>query len=203
MRKVYAILAASLAANLALVPVLWNEHLRQTYRQTVAHYKAKAVAPNTVFLGDSVTAGGYGFNRLDDLNLATSGLQTYQIAAALPEAVASYAPRHVVVMAGTNDAIEGPIDQTEITGLWQEICAEPRVLVTLATPAADPEINARINQVNAIAGNACRAEGRTVIALGQLRGPDGLMRPEYTVDGVHLSDAAYAVWRSALAVQGI
>lgn len=37
MRKVYVILAALLAANLALVPVLWNEHLRQTYRQTVAH----------------------------------------------------------------------------------------------------------------------------------------------------------------------
>ena len=183
-----------------LVPVAYSEYLRFTYTQTLAKWAAKAVPPKSVFIGDSVTAGGRSFNDWRDVNLASNGLQTYQIAASLPAALA-LSPRHVVVMAGTNDAVEGPIDPAELAGLWRTICAEPKVVVTLVSPTTSDVLNARIAQLNSITRRQCG--GRKIINLSALAGKDGRIRPQYTVDGTHLSPAGNAVWQAKLRRIGI
>src|SRR5687767_6751546 len=104
-----------LAQSVLLAPVVYSSHLRFTYVQTLARWLAKAVPPETVFIGDSITAAGQSFNDLRSINLASNGLQTYQIAGEIPKAL-SFKPRHIAVMAGTNDAGEGPIDAQEMSG---------------------------------------------------------------------------------------
>jgi lysophospholipase L1-like esterase len=162
----------------------------------------RPIAPDVVFIGDSITAGGRSFNDVTSINLATNGLQTYQVAANLSMALA-YRPQHVVVMAGTNDAIEGPIDRREIQGLWEHICAEARVVVTLVPPSRSSTLNAKLDELNVIAREVCNSRNRPVISLAGLRGPDGLIQEQYTTDGVHLTPAAYAVWRAELRNLGL
>jgi len=202
MRRKYLIiiLSLSLLFNVFLLPLLVNEYLRFTYSQTLAHWRSKFIPPNSVFLGDSITAGGRGFNRSGDINRGSNGLLTYQIAAGIT-AAEIYSPRHIVVTAGTNDAIKGRIDVAEHKALWPKICADPKVIITLAPPTAILELNQRLAQVNQIARGACK--GHPIISLDTLRGSDGLIQSRYTVDGVHLSAPAYVIWRSLLAEKGV
>lgn len=90
------------------LPYPYQPNLRFNYVQTLSRWFAKAVPPNTVFIGDSITSAGMQFNSLRSINLGSSGLQTYQIAGQLEKA-RSFEPRHISVMAGTNDAGETPI----------------------------------------------------------------------------------------------
>lgn len=196
----WLVVSAVLLEAVLLAPVLYDVDLRFAYTQTLARWLSKAVAPNTVFIGDSLTAGGRNFNDLRDINLGSNGLQTYQIAANMTKAL-TFAPRHVAIMAGTNDAIEGPIDEAEITRLWRTICAQPKIVVTKVTPTASDELNSRIDEINRIIGVECK--GRPIIDLGLLAGPNGKVQPRYTADGVHPSSAAYATWRAALRRYGI
>lgn len=44
--------------TMLLVPIAYSPWLRSDYIQTIARWYAKAVPPPTVFIGDSITAGG-------------------------------------------------------------------------------------------------------------------------------------------------
>jgi hypothetical protein len=195
-------LGASLLVNLLLVPVLVNRHLAFVYTQTLAHWKSKLIPPDAVYIGDSLTAGGRGFNRETDINLGSNGLMTYQIASLLPTAKA-YKPNHIVVMAGTNDAIRGAIDETEIRKLWTDICSDPRIVVVLAPQSRSANLNERLQGLNVISKSVCEAQKRPIISLDALAGSDGLIKQEYTIDGVHLTDAGYEIWRAKLRDLGI
>ena len=197
-----SILIASLVANLFLLPLLVNGHLQFIYRETIANWVAKVVHPNVVFIGDSITASGRLFNSARTINLGSNGAQTYQIAATIKNANA-YSPNHIAIMAGTNDAIEGEIDIAEITGLWDQITREPRIVITLVPHTRSKALNSRIDKVNAIALAAARKRQRPVISLTELTGPDGLIQDRYTVDGVHLTPAALAIWNAKLRAVGI
>lgn len=196
------VLVISLLMNLLLVPLLANGHLAFVYMQILAHWKSKLIPPSTVYVGDSLTAGGRSFNHISDINIASNGLQTYQIAAVLTKA-REYKPDHIVVMAGTNDAIRGPIDETDIKKLWTEICADPKVVVILPPQSRNEILNERLNKVKVIANSVCENQKRPIISLDALNGMDGLIKPEYTVDGVHLSPAGYEILRARLREKGI
>lgn len=197
-----SILIVSLVANLFLLPLLVNSHLQHTYRATIAHWVAKVIRPNTVFIGDSITASGRQFNSARTINLGTSGAQTYQIAAMIKNANA-YSPNHIAIMAGTNDAIEGEIDIAEIIRLWDEITREPKIVITLVPHTKSKLLNARIDKVNAIALAAAQKRHRPVLSLPELAGPGGLIQDRYTVDGVHLTPAGLAIWKAKLRGLGI
>jgi hypothetical protein len=76
-----------------------NHHLRNVYRQTLAHWLSKVVPPPTVFIGDSIMTGGMWFDDIRNINLASNGLITDQIAGNLTLAQA-YHPKRIVIMAG-------------------------------------------------------------------------------------------------------
>jgi len=195
-------LSISLLVNVFLVPVVANSYLGFVYVQTLAHWKSKIIPPNTVYLGDSLTAGGRSFNHQTDINLGSNGLQSYQIAAMLPKA-REYKPDHIVVMAGTNDAIRGPIDEAQARTIWAEICSDSKVVVILAPHSRSPSLNERLNTINVIAKSTCEERQRPIISLDELAGNDDLIKPEYTVDGVHLTPAAYDILRGRLRTKGI
>lgn len=105
-------------------------------------------------------------------------------------------------MAGANDAFKGPVDLVEIQDLWQTICKENSIVVTLATPTASDIFNSRIAQINAVVREEC-ADRPVIDLTPALADRHGRIKTGFTVDGVHLSDAAISVWRSALAKHGI
>lgn len=197
-RTVLAVLAAG--ELLLLLPLAKDEHLRFAYTQTLARWAAKVRHPQTVFLGDSVMAGGMSFNHLLDINLGSNGLQTYQIAAAIEKANA-LSPDRIVVMAGTNDAIEGPIDRDEITALWRRMCADKRLIVTLPPPTAVTIFNDRLDQIRGIIVRECRS--RPVIAVHGFADSRGRLPADATVDGVHPTRAFYLQWARQLAALGV
>jgi len=185
--------ALALILAIALAPVAVNHHLRNVYRQTLAHWLAKVIPPPTVFIGDSITAGGQWFDNVRNINLAANGLLTDQIVKYLPTAKA-YHPKRIAIMAGTNDAARG-FDADKIRGLWEAICKEPSIVITLAPPSRDNAVNQRIDQINHIAMESC--PGKPVIAL-DLADESGQLRPEFTLDGTHLGPRAYKLWIIAL-----
>jgi lysophospholipase L1-like esterase len=178
---------------LALAPVAVNSHLRNTYRQTLAHWLSKVVPPPTVFIGDSIMTGGMWFDDLRNINVASNGLVTEQIAGNLKLAQA-YRPKRIVVMAGMNDAIRG-FDPERIRQLWSEMCKEPSLVVTLVPPTKHDEINRKIEQINNIILEAC--QGMPVIRLN-LADDSGRIKPEYASDGVHIGPKGYEKWIAEL-----
>ena len=183
-----------------LAPIAYSPYLRFDYTQTLARWLAKAVPPDTVYVGDSITAAGRSFNDVRSINLGSNGLMTRQIAGNIPKA-SSFSPRHIAIRAGTNDAGDGPIDAARLAAEWRNICADPRIVVTKPTPTASLELNARLVQIDAIISAECK--DRTVIDLRRLAGKDGRALPRYTIDGIHPSDEALAIWRSELEKHGI
>jgi hypothetical protein len=73
-----------------------------------------------------------------------------------------------------------------------------QVTITLIPPTASPTYRERIGEMNGYLRSAAEAKGMRIIDLGPSLAPSGLLSPAYTTDGVHLSDSAYAVWRSEI-----
>ena len=188
-----SILILSLALTAVSFPIAENFHLRNVYRQTLAHWLSKLAPPPTVFIGDSITAGGQWFDDVRNINLGANGLLTDQIVKYLPTAQA-YHPKRIVIMAGTNDAARG-FDADKIRNLWETICKEPAIVITLAPPSLDDEVNHRIDQINRITLDGC--PGKSVITL-DIGDEQGRLRPEFTLDGTHLGPKAYEQWTSLL-----
>jgi hypothetical protein len=187
-------IAAALAC--ALAPVVINTNLRWTYEQTVANWLAKVVAPNRVFIGDSLTAGGGDFGRFGNINLGITGASTRQIAQMI-ERAKLYHPRQIFVMAGMND-IDAGADIATLVPAWRAIVADKRVVVVLVPHTRSAAASERIDQLNAIVQSIAKQAGRPVIEIPGFTGRDDLLLPEMTTDGVHLTSAAYAKWREAL-----
>lgn len=187
MRTIAIILA------IALAPVAVNIHLLNVYRQTLAHWLSKVSPPPTVFIGDSIMTGGMWFDDLRNINLAANSLRTDQIAKLLPRAQ-SYHPKRIVIMAGINDAIYG-FDPEKIRGIWQTICKEPSIVVTLVSPSKSDELNHDVDRINRIITEAC--QGRPVVAL-DVADEHGRLRPEFAADSVHLSRKGYERWIKSL-----
>jgi lysophospholipase L1-like esterase len=190
-------LISSLALNaVLLVPLTANKHLRWTYAQTLSIWLSHFRQPNYVFLGDSLTAGGRMFDRIDTINLGQTGLTTHQIAGGI-QGTNKYHPRHIVVMAGTNDAFD-EFDEGLMRKDWDTIAAEPRTIIFLAPPTRNSQANQRLTRINPIAVQAAAKNHKQPRVLTELRDTDGLLRASYSVDGVHLTDDAYQFWEQRL-----
>jgi lysophospholipase L1-like esterase len=190
--------ALALVLALALAPVAVNSHLRNVYRQTLAHWLAKVVPPPTVFIGDSIMTGGMWFDDLRNINLASNGLITEQIAGNLKLAQA-YRPKRIVIMAGMNDALRG-FDPDKLRTLWETICKEPVIVVTLIPPTKNDDLNRNIDDINRIILESMN--GHPVIKL-DLAGEDGRIMPEFAADGIHIGPKAYEQWIAKLRAAAI
>jgi lysophospholipase L1-like esterase len=191
--------------TLIAVPLFYNPHLRAQYVNLLANWAAKVRPPTFALIGDSITAGGgvWGWRLADEplgaINFASSGLTLQQIAG-LSDKALSLHPRYLLIEGGINDILLDHDPSRWAVGL-ENIArnaarANARIVLTLPLPTAIAEDNAGMLVIR----DRLRHEFPAAICVDATRAlaPTGLLRPEYTVDGVHLTEAGYRVWATQI-----
>ncbi|MBU1377169.1 MAG: SGNH/GDSL hydrolase family protein [Alphaproteobacteria bacterium] len=170
-----------------------------------------AAGRQVVFMGDSITQG-WGLADADFfahgwVNRGISGQTTPQMLARFQADVAALKPRAVHIMAGTND-VAGNTGPTSVDAIQNNVIA----MVTIAKAnhmavvlASIPPAKAfnwaptlkpadQIRGLNDWLKTYAAKEGLTYVDYyASLATPDGGMKPELTLDGVHPNAAGYVV----------
>jgi lysophospholipase L1-like esterase len=160
----------------------------------------------TAFVGDSLTEQGDWQAVLPGqhvLNFGVGGNTSDDLLDRIDEVVAA-GPSTVVLEIGTNDfAWRLPVEEvvTNIEHVLTELRAklpDARVVVQSILPRQSDYahivtiVNRQIEAFTPTVG------GEYLDVWPALAGDDGGLRPEFTVDGLHLSDAGYAAWYELL-----
>ena len=209
-RALPVFLWAWFALTLPVVTVLTlNEYSRFTLLQTCAHWRGKWLGSDSVFIGDSLTAGGrnwgwrLGRGPFSSRNLAASGCTVRQVQAQAREAL-KYKPARVFVMVGTNDLLEERDeaavlrDCETLLHILSASWRPPRIVVTLVPQTAYEKYSEKVRVFNRRLRELCQSQAVEVVDLTPQIAPQGVLLPQYSLDGVHLSAAAYQVWTKAL-----
>lgn len=164
-----------------------------------------------IFMGDSITEGwkygDSGFYTHGWIDRGISGQTTPQMLLRFPSDVLALHPRVVHIMAGTNDIAgnSGPttLDQIEANIAAMVTLAKAakiRVVIAAVPPATafkwTPDIKPAplIAQLNARLKALATREKVIFVDYARVIGmPDGAMKPELSLDGVHPNAAAYAL----------
>lgn len=180
-----------------------------------AQQEREAVHPrNIVMLGNSLTERGAWADILQDslvLNRGIGGDCVAGMTARLGAIVAGK-PRAIFLMAGVNDLIFSKITPEALLGQYERLLdairtTSPRTTVFIQSllpldEAQNKEYfagkNAHIETFNALLRETARRRGLDYIDIRSRMARDGKMPAEYTVDGIHLNAAGYAVWSDVL-----
>lgn len=169
---------------------------------------------NIVMLGNSLTERGAWADILQDslvLNRGIGGDCVAGMTARLGAIVAGK-PRAIFLMAGVNDLIFSKITPEALLGQYERLLdairtASPRTTVFIQSLLPLDETqneeyfagkNVHIETFNALLRETARQRGLDYIDIRSRMARDGKMPAEYTVDGIHLNAAGYAVWSDVL-----
>lgn len=169
---------------------------------------------NIVMLGNSLTERGAWADILQDslvLNRGIGGDCVAGMTARLGAIVAGK-PRALFLMAGVNDLIFSKITPEALLGQYERLLdairtASPRTTVFIQSLLPLDETqneeyfagkNVHIETFNALLRETARQRGLDYIDIRSRMARDGKMPAEYTVDGIHLNAAGYAVWSDVL-----
>jgi lysophospholipase L1-like esterase len=168
------------------------------------------VSARVVFLGDSITDywgshNGKWFPYAGWINRGIGGQTTQQLLLREKQDALDLHPRAIVLEGAGNDMRLGftPEEIRDNLLSMGELAESHgvRVFVAQMTPVCDCvrpltglRTVERIRQLNSLIEAMCHDKRWTVLPLNQpLAGPDGTMRADLTVDGVHPNDAGYAL----------
>ena len=183
---------------------LVNPTVRNNNLNIAAHYRSKVVPIDTVFIGDSITAGGgqWSFRihktPLNAYNLASSGATMGQISKQADEAIA-YSPEAICILGGTNDVFDKryDIDHTiaEFDDLLTKVSkANIACIVTLVPYTRSANAANTIKTLNHRIETICNRHNAKVIDLNPTIAPENVLLRQYSTDQVHFSEAGYDVW---------
>ena len=162
--------------------------------------------PEIVMLGDSLTEWGNWHELVPEfrvINRGIAGDTSFGVLERLQEVI-DRRPKLVFVMVGTNDLGLQVQPDTLLRNLREIVT---RLRAASITPVAQSilfrgrwlqEDNTTIAAVNADLAAVCAAHGIRFLDLNPLMAPNGWLPDEMTYDGVHLTAAAYKVWREAV-----
>lgn len=180
-----------------------NQHFHFIFFEILSHYCCKISGAKAVVVGDSIAAGGrhwdfeIGLLPLRTKNLAGNGYTISQVAGQVVDAK-KYEPQWLVVFGGTNDAFqlrEGRISLGQIRedlGKLLDAAAPVPVVYVLPPPTEHADVNATLETVRGEIVAVLRERGVPFVDSVQLLGnKQGLLKKEYSSDGVHLKAAAY------------
>ncbi|MEU2739432.1 GDSL-type esterase/lipase family protein [Streptomyces sp. NPDC007095] len=200
----------------ALRPVLWTvlsrfgqQIQRQNQRMRVSQFDLLGAPPHrVVFLGSSITEGGRWdewFPELPTRNRGVGGDTVDDVAARLDSALNQ--PLKINLLIGANDLrdLVEPTGVDDIAARMERLVARIRTTV----PQAPLYLNSVMPRAQVYATNvralnrhyariADRAGATYVDLWSALAGPDGALRPEFTLDELHLTGAGYRAWVEVL-----
>lgn len=185
------------------------------YSAKRAQQEHVAVQPqHIVMLGNSLTERGAWADLLQDSLVVNRGIGGDCVAGMTARlgAIVAGKPRALFLMAGVNDLIFSKITPEALLGQYERLldairAASPRTTVFIQSLLPLDEVqneeyfagkNARIEAFNALLRDMARQRGLDYIDIRSRMVRDGKMPAEYTVDGIHLNAAGYAVWVDVL-----
>ena len=163
---------------------------------------------NIVFAGDSLTDYCEWNEILGDISVANRGIAGDVSEGLLNrlDTVISCEPMKIFIMIGTNDLTHN-IEVDEIIENYRVIIAElhgalPDCVVYLESvlPTSNAVKNQKIQELNGKANSYAEKYDYVefIDLYGEFVGSDGLIQSEYTIEGVHLTDAGYDLWMSLI-----
>jgi lysophospholipase L1-like esterase len=176
------------------------------YEARAAQFRELSGRPEIVMLGDSLTESGNWHELVPEFRVINRGIAGDTSSGVLDrlEEVIARRPKLVFLMIGTNDIGLGVPPETLLRNL-REIGARLR---GAAIPTVAQSIlfrggwlqadNAAIAAVNAEWAAFCAAQGVRFLDLNALMAVNNRLPDTMTYDGVHLTAAAYRVWRDAV-----
>jgi len=162
-----------------------------------------------VFLGDSLIYGGAwreAFPDVDVVNLGVRGDTIFDVSARLDEL---RNPRvhvaKILLLIGTNDALlrlpghELAGRHTFLVNRLREVVPDA-TLVLMTLPPCGADRGQIVRTANdAIRETAAANQLALVDLYPRFAAADGSLREEYSLDGIHLNEAGYALWSEMLA----
>ena len=169
---------------------------------------------NIVMLGNSLTERGAWAEYFPEAHVINRGIGGDCVAgmAARLDSIVAGRPRAIFLMAGVNDLIFSTIAPEALLRQYERlldrIAAEsPATQVFIQSPLPLDEArnepyftgkNARIEAFDRLLRRMAARRGLKFIDIRSRMLRDGKLPAEYTVDGIHLTPAGYAVWVEAL-----
>jgi len=175
--------------------------------RTESFYEEFAVSPGEyVFLGDSITRGGFWEEMFPSAPIKGRGVggdMTRDLLARL-DAITSGMPGRIYLMIGTNDLFVG-VPRDEILANVRELIERVRrespatELYVQSVLPRGAEFRERIVDLNTELESLVLTSGGSYIDLYALFvDPDGSLRDDYTNDELHLNGLGYRRWQQAL-----
>ena len=179
---------------------------RSHYQERIAEFtQSPLVCGEVVMLGDSLTERYNWSGSLDTSqivrNRGIAGDTSDGVLVRLDEIAASR-PHAVFLLIGTNDIWSNNSPKKTVANIEKIIRAlrtdNPRLPIFLETVfplRSEPARNGKVKSINALLANlASTAKVTLVDTYGVLVDERGLLRSQYTDDGVHLTSAGYKAW---------
>jgi lysophospholipase L1-like esterase len=169
---------------------------------------------NTVMLGNSLTERGLWAEYFPGRAVVNRGIGGDCVSGmtARIESITEGQPRAIFIMAGVNDLIFSKITPEHLLRQYERLLdiiskKSPRTRVHIQSLLPLDEArntqyftdkNARIALFNSLLRRLAAERGLDYIDVWSRMAHDGRLPDEYTVDGIHLNAAGYAVWSETL-----
>jgi lysophospholipase L1-like esterase len=172
----------------------------------IAHYRDLRGSADIVMLGDSLTEGGNWHELVPEyrtINRGISGDTSSSVLDRLQEVI-ERRPKVVFLMVGTNDISLGVPPKVLLTNLREIVTRLRDASITLVAQSIlfhggwQQASNDTIAAVNAEWAAFCATQGVRFLDLNALMAVNSRLPDAMTYDGVHLTAAAYRVWRDAV-----
>jgi lysophospholipase L1-like esterase len=188
----------------AKVDLAYVQKLRQNWHTLLT---APADSAEIIFSGTSITQGfplQLAFNNPHIINAGVGGSETRYTLSQVKQLV-KRKPFKLFLETGINDLSHYRKTDTvfkrfvKITQAVKSGSPGTVLYVQSVFPTAYPDLNNRIISYNQRVSNYCQLHQIAYINLYPLFLKNGFIDPELTLDGIHISDKGYAVWKSGIA----
>lgn len=211
-RKSVLVLAASLALAIGLLlPVVGLDNVRSTYLNEISSKIAVYRQPAIVVTGDSLAAGGtpwfikLGKAPFSVVTVAKGGLTSEQLLPVV-QGAAKLHPHILAINAGTNDVgMRNYNEDQSVSDVLQlvDVAAQSgaKVIFTLPPPVDDPQRSKATYNLATRLLPLLRQRNVSTVNLWDEMAPNGTLRKDLSLDGIHFTPNGYEVWAKHLKSQ--
>jgi hypothetical protein len=204
-KKFLIILSVAVNILIALPAIIFLTNSEAIQYDLYSIFEKRLGKPEIVFIGDSITRGGniwayrIGEYKFNVWNYGHGGMTTRQIQHYAKKAANDSDTKFAFVMAGINDPVKTTSGAEETFNDYKVI------LETLRKSGITPIIQFTlyrenekepffIDRLNELLSSYANTNNILTIDLNPIIAPKKSLLPDYSKDGVHLTEAAYDIW---------